>query len=240
MGGEHLEGGGHYRGLQSVGWVPRRACECFNVVSRGGTHYWGGGRSTDARLVEIAGQEASGEGGGWGWVAACCLQPGFMVDMISFMVNAAFQHQAHSAVRKTPNLLPQKSPAALRVLGDHLHCDGLHLWVLLQAVLPSGNRQQENVTHAQTVYAVTGQHADAKNCIILLDKDLWGLKQFSKVSSQNTESLLAIFSGQETKSYSQFTSVARHFISSKWTLRAQSIEAVYPGKYTKHWSSFCM
>lgn len=93
---------------------------------------------------------------------------------------------------------------------------------------------------AQTVYAVTGQHADAKNCIILLDKDLWGLKQFWKVSSQNTESLLVIFSGQETKSYSQFTSVARHFISSKWTLRAQSIEAVYPVKYTKHWSSFCM
>lgn len=93
---------------------------------------------------------------------------------------------------------------------------------------------------AQTVYVVTGQHADAKNCIILLDKDLCGLKQFWKVSFQNTESLLAIFSGQETKSYSQFTSVARHFISSKWTLCAQSIEAVYPGKYTKHWSSFCI
>lgn len=43
-----------------------------------------------------------------------------------------------------------------------------------------------------------------------------------------------ICSGQTTKLYSQFTSIARHFISSKWTLCAQSIEAVYPGKYTKH------
>lgn len=39
MGGDLLEGGGHYRGLQSVVLVPRRVCECFNVVSRGGTHY---------------------------------------------------------------------------------------------------------------------------------------------------------------------------------------------------------
>lgn len=93
---------------------------------------------------------------------------------------------------------------------------------------------------AQTVYVVTGQHTDAKNCIILLVKDLCGLKQFWKVSFQNMESLLAIFNGQATKLYSQFTSVARHFISSKWTLCAQSIEAVYPGKYTKRWSNFCI
>lgn len=99
----------------------------------------------------------------------------------------------------------------------------------------TGRRQSA----AQTVYVVTGQQADARNCFILLDKDLCGLEQFWKVSFQNTESLLAIFIGQATKSYSQFTSVARHFISSKWTLSTQSIEAVYPGKYTKRWSILC-
>lgn len=71
-------------------------------------------------------------------------------------------------------------------------------------------------------------------CNILLDKDLCVVKQFWKVGFQNTKSVLAIFSGQATESYSQFTSIARHFISSKWTLCAQSVEAVYPGKYTKH------
>lgn len=49
-------------------------------------------------------------------------------------------------MRKTLYLLPQKSLDALRVLGDHLHRDGLHLRVLLQAVLSSGNRQQEDVS----------------------------------------------------------------------------------------------
>lgn len=75
---------------------------------------------------------------------------------------------------------------------------------------------------------------------ILLDKDLYEVKQLWKVSFQNTKSFLEIFSGHATKSYSQFASVARHFISSKWTLCAQSIEAVYPGKYTKHWSLLCV
>lgn len=73
-----------------------------------------------------------------------------------------------------------------------------------------------------------------------LDEDLCDVKQFLKIAFQNTESVLDIFSGQETKSYSQFTSIARHLISSKWTLCAQSIEAVYPGKYTKHWSLLCV
>lgn len=77
-------------------------------------------------------------------------------------------------------------------------------------------------------------------CTILLDKDLCEVKQFWKVHFQNTKSLLVIFSGQAAKSYSQFTSIARHFISSKWTLCAQSVEAVYPGKYTKHWSLLCV
>lgn len=38
--GELLEegGGAHYWGLKRVVWFPRRACECFKVVSRGGIH----------------------------------------------------------------------------------------------------------------------------------------------------------------------------------------------------------
>lgn len=77
----------------------------------------------------------------------------------------------------------------------------------------------------------------------LLDRDLHHVKLFWKVGFQNTKSAilvlqtnLCVFSRQTTKSYSHFTSIARHFISSKWTLCAQSVEAVYPVKYTKHWS----
>lgn len=40
----------------------------------------------------------------------------------------------------------RKSVAALRVLGDHLHRDGLHFCVLLQAIFSPENRQQETVT----------------------------------------------------------------------------------------------
>lgn len=90
-----------------------------------------------------------------------------------------------------------------------------------------------------SVYTAGGSWC-RKYCNILLDKDLCEVKQFWKVSFQNIKSLLEIFSGQATKSYSQFASIARHFISSKWTLCAQSIEAVYPGKYTKHWSLLCV
>lgn len=68
--------------------------------------------------------------------------------------------------------------------------------------------------------------SEQKNCNILLDKDLCDVKKFWKVGFQNKVSIsnnvvnLCIFSGQTTKPYSHFTSVARHFISSKWTLCA--------------------
>lgn len=78
-----------------------------------------------------------------------------------------------------------------------------------------------------------------KYCTVLWDKDTSEAEQLWKVSFQNTKSLLVIFGGRAAKPYSQFTSVARHFISSEWTLCAQSVEAVYPGKYTKHWSPLC-
>ena len=41
--------------------------------------------------------------------------------------------------------LSDEEDASLRVLGDHLHRDGLHFWVLLQAALSPENGQQEGV-----------------------------------------------------------------------------------------------
>lgn len=80
-------------------------------------------------------------------------QPVFLVDIISFMVNAV-NHEGsgvflmvnagnHEEDAASP---PQKCLDALRVLADHLHRDGLHLRVLLQAALSSGNRQREDVS----------------------------------------------------------------------------------------------
>lgn len=84
--------------------------------------------------------------GGRGQDGSELSQPVFMVDNISFMVNAGFPTTGAVSHEEDAGSPPPKSLAALRVLGDHLHCDGLHLRVLLQAVLSSGNRQQEDVT----------------------------------------------------------------------------------------------
>lgn len=182
------------------------------------------------------------------------------------MVNVVCHHrtdqqEACRGGRRRCILLPKKKKkknttiqrgAALRVLGNHLHRDGLHFWVLLQAALAPGRRgRQEVVTTAfvlcklwQQLWNVVYTHWPplplplppcrniAISALIRIYVMLWNLRKWVL----KTQSVLVIFIGQETKSYSQFTSVARHLISSKWTLCAQSVEAVYPEEYTKHLS----
>lgn len=111
-------------------------------------------------------------------------------------------------------LLPVKkeSVAALRVLGDHLHCDGLHFRVLLQAAFSPEKHTWQTTGNGDDAanfclnsYNLTATVKHSGNagrvglsggwgycCNILLDKDLYHVKQLGKVGFQNKKSGLVI------------------------------------------------
>lgn len=87
---------------------------------------------------------------------------------------------------------PKKSVAALRVLGDHLYCDGLHFWVLLQAVFSPERRNRNILFKLKCWQQCTHCWRLLEQEYFLLDRDLHHVKLFWKVGFQNTKSAILV------------------------------------------------